>query len=69
MCLKKINISHGNIRVAVKMLFVRICFYQYKDDESTCCFLTRKMFVSASPFKNGEEGEKSGEGSCGGRAV
>lgn len=54
----------------VKMHFLRICFYQYRNsDESTCRFLARKMFVSASPFKNGGEGEKSGEGSPRGRAV
>lgn len=55
MCSKKITISHGNIRVAVKVHFVRIWFYLCKDsDESTRCFLTRKMSVSASAFVHGK---------------
>lgn len=70
MCSEKITISHGNIRVAVKVHFVRICFYLYKDsDESTWCFLTRKMSVSASAFKHGEEEEESGEVGARGRAA
>lgn len=51
--------------MGVQLHFVRICFYQYKRVREA---LSEENAL-ASPFKNGEKGAKSGEGSPRGRAV